>query len=359
MLEELANKEIPFETDYTVVTPAGLQKTIFAKGLPDKDKNGESIINGTVQDVTGIRKAQSELKEAYSKLNKYIEIIDDNVIVSETDRDGYITTVSDAFCHISGYGRNELIGKHFTFLLDGNRDDALLAKVESMLDNGQTWSGEIRHKRKDGKFYWAMVTVSPRYNASGKMEGIIAIRQDITDKKRVEELSVTDELTGLFNRRHFNNIIKNELNRAKREKNMMTFAILDVDRFKQYNDTYGHLMGDQVLQKIAASMLNRANRASDYLFRLGGEEFGIIFSGADEVQTADFLENIRKDIIDLKIPHEKNDAFRFVTISAGAVCIDFRSGIAPGIEAIYRMADEELYKSKKAGRNKTHVKIIN
>ena len=178
--------------------------------------------------------------------------------------------------------------------------------------------------------------------------------QDITDKKRIEEISLHDELTKLYNRRHFNQVLHNELNRAKRDKKALSFMMLDVDYFKFYNDTYGHQEGDKVLCKISKVLNSFCKRAGDFAFRLGGEEFGILFSELSQKEAEIFANVIRKAIENLKIPHEKNIISNVVTISIGLLTILYNEEITE-IE-IYKKADDLLYKAKETGRNKVIIK---
>ena len=226
----------------------------------------------------------------------------------------------------------------------------LYKELWSTITGDRVWTGELKNKKKDGGYYWVNATISPIYNEEGEKIGYTAIRQDITDKKMVEQISITDGLTNIFNRRHFNEVIPDIINSAKREDETLCFLIMDIDYFKQYNDTYGHQMGDEVLIKVAGVLKKSLKRAGDFCFRLGGEEFGIVFKGKNMDESISFSETIRKNIEELKIEHSKNGASKYVTISAGMVCKK-ASGINSADE-IYKDADLLLYKAKESGRNR-------
>ncbi|MGE4497597.1 MAG: diguanylate cyclase [Deferribacterales bacterium] len=357
-LQDLARKNISFETEYKVTAAGGHDKWVFAKAVTSVLKNGDKVITGTVQDITAMRKAQQELKQAYAKLNEYVEIIDENVIVSETDRKGFITSVSEAFCRVSGYSREELIGKKYSDLKYDRNDPPTADDIRFMVLSGEKWIGEVRNRRKNGELYWVKATVSPKFDSDGRVIGMLSVRQDITDRKRVEELSLTDDLTGLNNRRFFTSVMSAELKRVRRESKYMTFVLLDVDKFKEYNDTYGHTQGDMVLKSVAHCIKSFMLRSSDYSFRLGGEEFGLLFSGQDCEKSAVFLEKIRCAVENLMIEHSGNTASKYVTASFGGICIDLSKYPKTDMDTIYKTADEELYKSKDAGRNKVSLKIM-
>ncbi|MDD2789743.1 MAG: diguanylate cyclase [Sulfurimonas sp.] len=169
-------------------------------------------------------------------------------------------------------------------------------------------------------------------------------------EKKLEEMSITDELTSLNNRRYFNEIFPKVFNSAKRENSTVCFAILDIDYFKQYNDTYGHVAGDEALQSVAKVMRNAMQRADDYCFRLGGEEFGVLFKGLEGKNAQAFIEGMRRDIESLQIEHKSSKCGTYLTASFGLVVKDTQS--AHKCDDIYKEADELLYKAKESGRNR-------
>lgn len=175
--------------------------------------------------------------------------------------------------------------------------------------------------------------------------------------RKAEKLAVTDALTGLFNQRHFDTIYREEFNRAKRENRPFYFAILDIDNFKPYNDTYGHDAGNQALQQVARILQQQTERSGEYAFRIGGEEFAIIRQ-SDVMEKFDtYLENIRKKIEEAKISHSTNPPWKVVTISVGAVSVTKYTNVT--LTAIYNTADKNLYRVKRSGRNSVlHTQFI-
>ena len=298
----------------------------------------------------------SELKKAESKINQYIELMDQNIISSTTDLDGIITGASSAFCEISGYKEEELIRKKHTIIKNDDMPKEIYDDLWKTINQNQIWKGEIKNRRKDGSSYWVDTTIYPEFDKiSGKKVSYTSIRHDITDKKRIEEISIHDELTTLYNRRHFNNVLHDELNRAKRDKRILSFMMMDVDHFKFYNDTYGHQEGDTVLFKISEVLKSFCKRAGDFAFRLGGEEFGIIFSEQTIEESEVFANMVRKAIENLKIEHKQNTISSFVTISIGLLTIYPVEKLTE--DEIYKKADDLLYKAKETGRNKVCTKF--
>ena len=172
-------------------------------------------------------------------------------------------------------------------------------------------------------------------------------------EKELQNLSITDELTQLYNRRFFNSKIEEEINRAKREKKHLCLMVLDIDFFKQYNDTYGHQKGDFVLQEISNVLKNRTNRASDFAFRIGGEEFAILVN-LEKNKISEFAEAIKNDIENLKIEHSGNKVSKYVTTSIG---VNFKQADElKNIDELFKVADDNLYEAKRSGRNCVVIK---
>jgi len=168
--------------------------------------------------------------------------------------------------------------------------------------------------------------------------------------KKLENASYTDSLTNLHNRRYFNFIYDRELKRAKRNKTYITFMMLDIDFFKQYNDTYGHVEGDYALKSVAKILKDTLKRPSDYVFRLGGEEFGVLLVETDESQSARLARTICDAIRSREIKHEASKVNEYLTISIGVVCCVADDALNE--ELLIKRADEMLYEAKESGRDR-------
>lgn len=171
--------------------------------------------------------------------------------------------------------------------------------------------------------------------------------------QKIEKLTITDALTSLYNRRYFDLIFANLLKSQKRTAQTLVFIMMDIDCFKQYNDTYGHQAGDEALRAVAKCLKSLLKRDGDLAFRLGGEEFGVLCSGLNHAQAFDFANSIRKCVEDEKIEHKNNLASQHVTISMGLVVVE--PEFVNSVNDIYRYADEALYKAKENGRNQVNV----
>ena len=294
------------------------------------------------------------------ELMSSLAIMDDYIISSSTDENGVITRVSNALCKISGYSKDELIGKKHDILRSPDMSDEFFEDLWATIKSGKTWSGEIKNIKKNGEVYWLDTIITPSKDLNEKVVGYSSVKHDITSQKLIEIISITDELTGLYNRRHFNEMFSLELKNAIRQGSKFSFLMLDVDYFKQYNDTYGHQLGDTVLSSISKAFQRVLNRSNDLIFRLGGEEFGVIYSTDTCENATKIAEIIRSSISDLEIEHTTSKASGFVTISIGIVCIDFsvKGNYSYTTDAIYKLADDELYKAKENGRNRISMKSM-
>ena len=171
--------------------------------------------------------------------------------------------------------------------------------------------------------------------------------------KRLETASITDSLTELYNRRYFNLVYNRELTRCIRERTSVAFMMLDIDYFKVYNDSYGHLQGDSTLKAVAHVMKETLKRPGDYIFRLGGEEFGVLISNITEENAYTMAERLRQNVRDLKIEHKNSKASDYITLSIGVIVLTPDQNIDP--ETIIQKADENLYHAKEQGRNQVVI----
>ena len=271
--------------------------------------------------------------------------------------------VSPACREILGYEPDELIG--ISPLSMAHPEDAarLGLTFQSLLSDGVDRRSSIsRVRHKNGRWIW----VEAQFRAlkdpdTGELTGITGALRDVSGRKAVEdelaaanrrlkELADKDGLTGLLNRRVFDEVLLKEHRRAKREKTALSVVMIDVDRFKGFNDRFGHPAGDECLRRVGAAIAASVYRPADVACRYGGEEFAVLLPQTDEASAASIAERIREAIVDLRIEHAAN-AHGVVTISLGVACAG-----APTLRldaaALVKSADEALYRAKDGGRNK-------
>lgn len=321
------------------------QSEILVKLSVTSLKNSDNIITGYL----GIAEDITALKIDEMNLKKYVKLINKHIITSSTDLTGKIIYTSQAFCDISGYTKEELIGKNHNIVRHPDMPIELYQELWESLLNNQPWSGEIKNLKKDDSSYWVQAYISPTYDLYGNKTGYTAIRQDITDKKLIEKISITDGLTDIYNRRHFDKIFPSMLAINARNKKYISFLLMDVDHFKQYNDTYGHQKGDDALINIAKTLKASLKRQDDHCFRLGGEEFGTVFYSDSKKKAFQYAHEIKEKIEGLKIEHSGNSASKYVTASMGLLCLEPNQVMNEDV--IYRDTDKLLYQAKEQGRN--------
>lgn len=302
-----------------------------------------SVINRRLKAFVAERTRQ--LRLARDRLQRYIDIVDKHVITSRTDRDGIITYASDAFCRISKYTREELLGSRHSLVRHPDMPAAVYQELWHTIKNGRTWHGELKNRAKDGTAYWVDVVIDPQVDKLGQIVGYTAIRQDITDRKLIEHLSVTDTLTQLFNRRKLDETLDYEVERARRYAHPLSVVLFDVDHFKAVNDHFGHQVGDAVLVAIGSLVAGQI-RTTDIAGRWGGEEFLLVCPETDAGGALALAEKLRQAI----------DGHRFPD-AASATC---SFGVAELTKAedggqLVGRADSALYRAKAGGRNRVEL----
>lgn len=283
------------------------------------------------------------------KIQEYLEIIDNNVLTVTTDLEGNIIYASTKFCEISEYSEDELIGKNFATLKDSNQPQEVYEKLWKTIKADQIWQGNLSHKTKSGKYFWVNIKICPIYNEEGLKTGYMAIYEDCTALQKLSEVALKDALTEVYNRRYFNEIYPKYIQAAKRHNELVCFAMFDIDFFKQYNDTYGHQAGDEALIKVAKTIQTKLNRGTDYLFRLGGEEFGILFKATSKKQAKNFAKELLQALNAEQIPHEASSISPYLSISIGLLCREAQKITDESI--LYKEVDNLLYKAKDNGRD--------
>jgi len=267
-----------------------------------------------------------------------------------TDSDASIIDVNRRFCEVTGYTRNEAIGQKPSMLHSGRQSSEFYKEMWHSLSSQGHWEGEIWNKRKNGEIFPEWLAINAVNGEDGKVQRWVAQFSDISEKKQAEEQiwikANIDSITGLPNRSMFLDRLRLELARARRTGTTLALVFLDLDRFKEVNDTLGHDVGDQLLRQ-AGARLRESVRASDTVARLGGDEFIIILN---DLRDNSVVGNIAPKIIErLSAPFELNGSTVYVGASIG-ITIFPADGLTPDV--LLKNADQAMYLSKKEGRNR-------
>ncbi|MEX8518205.1 MAG: diguanylate cyclase [Leptothrix sp. (in: b-proteobacteria)] len=199
---------------------------------------------------------------------------------------------------------------------------------------------------------WFMMRVTALHGEAASHGCAVISHLDITDRKlaeqRIENLAMEDALTGLPNRRQLDRFLHQEWQRGMRNQTPVSLIMADIDHFKDYNDAFGHLVGDACLRKVAQRLQNHARRPSDLAARFGGEEFSLVLGNTPLAYAKDTAEDLRVGILRMQIQHRDE---RTLSISAGVACLIPRQGESP--MRLIEAADNALYRAKQMGRNQT------
>jgi diguanylate cyclase (GGDEF)-like protein/PAS domain S-box-containing protein len=327
----------------------------------DLASNFENIINNNA----------NYKSENSNLLAEYKKAVDLSNIVSKTNPKGVITYVNDKFCQISGYSRDELIGKPHNIIRHPDMPREAFKELWDTIKAKKSWNGIVTNMKKDGGQYIVDTTVIPILDVDGDVVEYIAVRHDITEleetkqqlkninkamKNKVDELySMTntleekaykDNLTGINNRENFETIFSLEIANAKQNNIPLSLIIFDVDHFKLVNDTYGHQAGDILLIDLVKLIADNIKNG-DIFARWGGEEFVILTPSTEIIGARYLAENLRK----LVQSHSFSYVEYQITLSFGIAQLTDEDTK----KTLFEKADGALYEAKNNGRNRVEV----
>ncbi|MDR2904570.1 MAG: diguanylate cyclase [Helicobacteraceae bacterium] len=302
-----------------------------------------------------IERRTAEVHKLNKELSHYIDVVDQNVITTRTDTRGVITYASTAFCRISGFTKEEAVGHPHNIVRHPDMPREIFVNMWDTIKRGEVWRGEVKNRTKSGGFYWVNTVIAPQFADNTEIVGYVAVRHDITLQKELEETlqklgevtrrSHTDALTGIMNRLRINELLQMEIDRAERYGGDLAVALLDIDHFKKINDTYGHLIGDEVLKKLASNLTTKM-RKTDLAGRWGGEEFLMVLVNTPKAGALRKMDQFRA-----LIERENFAPVPKVTVSIGISI--YQDGDT--LESLVGRSDVALYLAKESGRNRVEI----
>jgi PAS domain S-box/diguanylate cyclase (GGDEF) domain len=310
--------------------------------MHDTDGTPNGIL-GITRDIT----EQRRIREALNTRSVAIEAAAEAVII--TDPEGCIEYVNPAFTQMTGYSTAEVIGKKPSILKSGHQFPAFYRELWDTITAGKIWRGETINRRKDGSVYTEIMAIAPVRDSQNRIAHYVAIKHDITKRKeleaRLEHLAHFDVLTNLPNRPLFYDRLERAIASALRNSESIGLLFIDLDGFKQVNDTWGHDMGDRLLQEVAQRLLGSV-RESDTVARMGGDEFTIILRSLATPGNAEVVA--RKIIGVLSEPFFINQQALRIGASIGISLYPLH---ADTLENLVHYADQAMYEVKRAGKN--------
>jgi len=324
----------------------------------------------------------SDLERSEEKYRELVNNLQDGIFITQDEKCKYVNA---ALAHMLGYEVEEMVDKPFENFVSPAEREKVMHYYARRLDGKNApfeYETQLIHKDQVREIIVIHKVAVINYMNEPAIQGTV---KDITERKKAEEelrrhkehleelvvertrelelnndelnkyiqlieqISITDELTGLYNRRFFNKVFREEVEEAGKDKRYLTYLMLDIDYFKKYNDKYGHYEGDNVLRRLGKILKEIAESVGGFVFRLGGEEFGMIISGFSPRQSREYAEALKSRIADLGIEHAMSKMYGIITVSVGVAAVRV-DGLRE--EDIYKLGDDALYQSKADGRNK-------
>jgi diguanylate cyclase (GGDEF)-like protein/PAS domain S-box-containing protein len=330
----------PFNFDHLLLS---IDRTLEKQKLIIENRNYQQFLEQRILEATREQeKALTELKKTKDYLENLIESSADAIISLDTQ--GIINFCNPWTENLLGHTADDIRGRPLAdFCKKGHEAADML--VYTTLANGKYRDYEVEIAARNRKPIIASVSASVLQDPVGKKTGIIAIFKDITEQKKLEaelqELSIKDDLTSLYNQRHFYRMLRAEMARAARQNRPLCLLLLDLDNFKGLNDSMGHLAGDRILEKVARVIKDCTRQHVDYTFRYGGDEFTIILTDTHQEQALDVAERIRQ-----QLPKSLEEASLTLSIGLAAFSPTL------GLEDFINIADKAMYEAKNSGGNR-------
>lgn len=324
-----------------ILQPGGNSRWVAIEAIADTDRLS---CLAAMADISERKHNEQELQLAATV---YMAIEEAIMVADTNDR---IIAVNPAFTKLTGYSAAEAIGQTTALLKSSRQDEAFFQAMWQQLNNTGQWQGEIWNRHKDGDEYLARLSISTVYDHDGRPIRRVGMSSDITEQRRAEEIirkqANIDPLTGLPNRRLFFDRLQRAINKSHRGHQKLALMFLDLDHFKDINDSLGHDMGDHLLQETT-QRLTACIRETDTLARPGGDEFMLIMSELHELNS---IDRVAQAILQtMTAPFQLKNECCYVSVSIG---IALYPDDAENMEALLKKADQAMYAAKNLGRSR-------
>lgn len=342
--EALLNPQIPYNIEYRILTPDQQERIVQERGEIRLDAVGKPVrMIGTVLDISERKWAEEKLVQAAVVYESTAE----GIILADADK--RIQAVNPAFSRITGYSEMESLGKSVNFRNSGRHDKKYYQTMRQSLATTGSWCGEIWNCRKNGEIYPEWMTISLVFDKEENLSNYICVFSDISSLKRAEEqlmfLAHHDPLTNLPNRLLLMDRLAHGIERAIRSGRKLALLFMDLDGFKDINDTFGHPVGDELLKQVS-KRLQKCLRQGDTLARLGGDEFVFL---VESYALIDEVEGVARKLLSiLTKSFNINDHELFIGMSIG---ISLYPDDSDKSATLLRNADSAMYRAKESGRN--------
>lgn len=303
------------------------------------------------------------------KIKMFFAVFEHNInTVFITDIKGNIEFVNPMFEKVTGYSREEVVGQSPSMLDSGETAEVVFEELLKTVRTGKTWRGMFKNKKKDGQFYWCESIISPIRNEEGQITHFLSIQEDVTEKMKLKEdanlltsYASFDGLTGLYNRTRFMELLEGWIIQAKARNYTGAILLIDIDRFRLINDTYGNKAGDELLKRMAEYLKDVTSDIDIQYFRtfgkeimesilcrMGGDEFAVFLPSRNEKETLETADEIRRSL----------ESFQFenwaghITVSVGIVLYPAHGAT---LYDLFKKVDAAVFSAKELGRNRSRL----
>ncbi|MDX1353340.1 MAG: PAS domain S-box protein, partial [Thiomicrorhabdus sp.] len=346
----IKGKKSEFDKQYRIINQTSHETLwVQGKGFLKFDENGSAIeMFGTIQDISEQLRTKKELILAANVYNNTTE----GIVV--TDKQGQIIDVNSAFCNITGYSKQEVLGKNPNILNSGIHPSEFYYEMWESIRNTGQWEGEIWNRKKSGETYPEYIKINTIRDANDEVQNYLALFSDISLQKgnefKLKKMEHYDPLTALPNRVLLSDRLKQSIARANRDNTMLSLAFIDLDGFKQINDSFGTEIGDQVL-KIISKRYTKQARVNDTIARIGGDEFIILL---DHVETLEESLSFYDRFLEISRQPIELEGHSF-NISCSIGISYYPQELPVDSDHLIRQADNAMYQAKLSGKNSYHI----
>ncbi|MDP1664021.1 MAG: EAL domain-containing protein [Methylobacter sp.] len=341
-IQTSAQDLIPWTQEYRLKFGDEPECWLFGNALPQRLADGSTLWHGFITDITERKQAETELHIAATAFESQ-----EGMVI--TDTNNVIIKVNQAFIRLTGYSSEELLNRRMNILKSGRHDEDFYASMWDSITHTGTWQGEIWNQLKNAEVLPTFVTITAVKNNGGEVINYVATYTDITERKVIEEkinnLAFYDSLTQLPNRVLLADRMHQTLARCRRNKEIAAVCMLDLDGFKQVNDTLGHASGDQLLWDVA-QRLKECIRQEDTAARFGGDEFALLLGGFTTVSECE--QTLARIVSAIAAPYRIFGQVAHISASIGVTLFPEDSSDP---DLLLRHADQVMYEVKQNSKN--------
>ena len=290
------------------------------------------------------------MNKSDSLLTQQNNFIDEHIYTTTSDLSGKITHISQAYLDFTGYTKENIIGQNHKIFRNYDLDKKIIKQLWDVLVDDKTWEGELKNNKASGEEYMVHAVIRPLYDEHGVKVAYMSILEDISDKKRLQEIDIHDPLTLLFNRKHFETYFKRELTRSIWKKENFSLLLVSINHYSDYKNSNGKMLSDTVVIEIANNLKESLSNTLHQLFKISESEFATILPNCSDKYISSVSNSLLQNVEKLHIKNPQSNTSEDFTISIGASNIDMGKHDLY-CNDIYNITDKNLSVAKQNGKN--------